>query len=93
MTQITDKLGGTVDVDTRPEVALLTRNIKFKGEDPVNSEDADHGAHIYIVGSDINMVHARIENIELTEVGQAGQVGRYPIYFKNVGVQNESSFL
>jgi hypothetical protein len=68
----------------RAEVGLLSRNIKFRG-DPKTSAANQYGAHIMLHAGGEKPVIGRIENIELTDVGQAFKLGRYPIHFHMSG--------
>ena len=63
-------------VDMRAEVGLLTRNIKIRGE--VKDELDTYGGHVKAYeGFEI----FRIEGAELTQMGQKGHKGRYPIHW------------
>ena len=121
---IEQTFGGTV-VETRAEVALLTRNVLIQGtkneefveeipacEQEFNSGGAfsdamqtcfagkfgeelgsdEMGAVIIISPKYKNqgLVEARISYTELTSVGQAFRVGRYPIHFHVTGNMNTS---
>ena len=70
----------------RAEVGLLSRNVVFRG-DPETSEENQYGAHIMLTGSGIS---GKFENIELTDVGQAFKLGRYPLHFHLSGNVNGS---
>ena len=65
----------------RAEVGLLSRNVKFRG-DPETSEANQFGAHIMLAGPGVK---GKFENIELTDVGQAFKLGRYPLHFHLAG--------
>ena len=65
----------TWEVDTRAEVALLSRNVTIQGDE--DSAQDGYGGHMMIMmGADIH-----ISGAELTNMGQAGELGRYPIHF------------
>jgi len=116
---------GDRTVETRGEVALLSRNVVIKGtmneqfvetlpacEEEFNSGGAfsdamqtcfagkfgeelgsdEMGAVIIISPKykNQNLVEARISYTELTSVGQAFRVGRYPIHFHVTGAMNTS---
>jgi hypothetical protein len=49
----------------RAEVALLSRNIVFKGADE-DSLDTNYGAHIMMMGSEKSGTIGRFSNLELT---------------------------
>jgi len=76
-------------MDMRTEVGLLTRNIVYRG-DPETSNKNMFGAHIMLHSPGDESVIGRIENIELTDVGQAFQLGRYPIHFHMIGTVHQS---
>jgi hypothetical protein len=80
---------GVVDIDMRCEVGLLTRNVVYRG-DPETSAENQFGAHIMLHSPGNESLIGRIENIELTDVGQAFQLGRYPIHFHMIGTVHNS---
>jgi len=61
---------GTKTMDMRTEVGLLTRNIVYRG-DPETSNKNMFGAHIMLHSPGDESVIGKIENVELTDVGQA----------------------
>ena len=66
---------GTVDaygIDRRAEVAILSRNIVIRGD---GSPD-EIGAHMMLTGTSA----AQISDVLFTNVGQGGQLGRYPFH-------------
>ncbi|XP_066276424.1 fibrocystin-L-like [Branchiostoma lanceolatum] len=101
-----------VTLETRGEVALLTRNVVIRGSDDASWHDEipaceegfdtgefatqtcfqgrfgeetgsdQFGGHVLIhqPEPDAGLVTARIEHVELTYVGQAFRLGRYPIH-------------
>lgn len=72
-------------IDMRAEVGLLTRNVKFRG-DPETSAKNQYGAHIMLHGmGEEESAVGKIMYIELTDVGQAFKLGRYPIHFHMLG--------
>lgn len=76
---------GTDDfIEMRAEVGLLTRNVVFRG-DPDSSNRNQYGAHIMLHSHGDDTSIGRIEYIELVDVGQAFQLGRYPIHFHMIG--------
>ncbi|MCW2960654.1 MAG: transrane domain containing protein [Thermoleophilia bacterium] len=79
-------LGGQ-QVDERAEVALLTRNVTFEGE-AASSADG-FGAQILVLDG----ASAKVANVELQRVGQAGILRRYPIHFHMLGDQGAGSYL
>ena len=79
----TDTLEDGQTYSIRAEVALLTRNIVFQGDS--NSESTLFGAHLMLHSSGDDSLTGRIENVEFRQVGQAFQLGRYPIHFHMIG--------
>jgi hypothetical protein len=73
----------------RAEIGLLTRNVKFRG-DPVNSPANEYGATIFLHSMGDDSLIARLEHIELENVGQAFKVGRYAIHFHMIGAVHKS---
>ena len=63
-------------VDMRAEVGLLTRNIKIRGQ--MKDEDDTYGGHIKAFEG---FETYRIQGVELTQMGQKGVKGRYPIHW------------
>ena len=73
----------------RAEVGLLTRNVIYRG-DPETSFKNQFGAHIMMHSHGDESLTGRIEYIEFTDVGQAFQLGRYPIHFHLIGTVSNS---
>ena len=66
--------------DFAVEVALLSRNILFDGgQNDDITEDTAHGGHLMISYTP-NVVQI-IEGVEISNFGQQGIIGRYPIHF------------
>lgn len=80
---------GSDTIDMRAEVGLLTRNVKFRG-DPETSAKNKYGAHIMLHAPGDEACIGRIMYIELTDVGQAFKLGRYPIHFHLIGTVAKS---
>jgi hypothetical protein len=81
---------GTSDtIEMRAEVGLLTRNVVFRG-DPETSALNQYGAHIMVHSPGDESSIGRISYVELTDVGQAFQLGRYPMHFHMIGTVNKS---
>ena len=55
-------------IDMRAEVGLLTSNVKFRG-DPENSFPNQYGATIFLHSEGDDSLVARLEYVELTDVG------------------------
>jgi parallel beta-helix repeat protein len=74
----------TKTLEMRAEVGLLSRNVVYKGADD-DSVEAQYGAHIMMHSHGDDSLTGRISYVELTQVGQAFQLGRYPIHFHMIG--------
>ena len=79
----------TKTLEMRAEVGLLTRNVVYKGADD-DSVANQYGAHIMLHSSGDDSLTGRFSYIELTQVGQAFQLGRYPIHFHMIGTLHNS---
>ncbi|XP_076070514.1 cell surface hyaluronidase CEMIP2-like isoform X1 [Mytilus galloprovincialis] len=76
------------NVDMRGEVAILTRNIKIRGEMELacptvngNCKDYTHdtfGGHVKVLR---HFKNVHIEGVELENMGQATSLGNYPLHF------------
>ena len=66
-------------LESRAEVALLTRNLKIYGD--ASSNSTSQGAAIKIVGS---RARGYFQDIELRYVGKNEVIGQYPIHWHNV---------
>lgn len=80
---------GSDTIDMRAEVGLLSRNVVFRG-DPETSTPNQYGATIFMHSAGDDSLVARLENIELTDVGQAFKLGRYAIHFHMIGAVHKS---
>ncbi len=69
---VTDKV-----VDERAEVGNLTRNILIQGADDSLWQNEQFGAHVMVMYPG----EARLDGVELTRVGQAGHLARYPFHW------------
>ncbi|MTI21964.1 T9SS type A sorting domain-containing protein [Fulvivirga sp. RKSG066] len=67
--------GGSLTLDERAEVGLLTRNILIMGENPGTD---GFGGHIIIRGMGSK---GRISGVELFQMGQKSRLGRYPVHW------------
>ena len=74
-------------VDERAEVALLSRNVTFEGEEQSSAQG--FGAQIMVMDG----ATARLSGVELQRVGQAGQLRRYPIHFHMLRDAGAGSYL
>jgi len=89
-TETPDPVGHPNDqVDLRAEIGLLSRNIKFRGN-PDDSRLDQYGANMFLHSEGDESLIARIENIELYQVGQAFKVGRYAIHYHMIGTVHKS---
>jgi hypothetical protein len=67
-----------IQIDQRAEVANLSRNITVSG---ATDSLGDFGGHMmFMTGSVV-----RLDNVEVTRMGQLGRVGRYPVHFHVLG--------
>ena len=76
-------------IDMRAEVGLLTRNVKFRGDQETSAKN-QYGATIFLHSEGDDSLVARLEYIELNEVGQAFKVGRYAVHFHMIGAVHKS---
>jgi len=75
-------------IDMRGEVGSLTRNIIVRGDLTEGTTLSDKwGGHIMVTGSRSS---ARIQGVELYNVGQSMNKARYPIHFHECGEQPTS---
>jgi hypothetical protein len=76
-----------VTLDTRAEIALLSRNVVIEGTD-----DAVDG-----LGGDLMMVgangRARLSWVEIRNMGRRGHLGRYPLHIHNLGDGGRNVFV
>jgi hypothetical protein len=79
----------TKSITMRAEVGLLTRNVVYKGAND-DSIKKRYGAHIMLHSHGDDSLTGRISYVELTQVGQAFQLGRYPIHFHMIGAVHNS---
>jgi len=83
---------GAETLEMRAEVGLLTRNVVYRG-DPETSKKNQYGAHIMMHSSGDESLTGKIAYIELNDVGQAFQLGRYPIHMHMIGTVHNSYVL
>jgi cell migration-inducing and hyaluronan-binding protein len=67
-----------VSVDERAEVGLLTRNITIQGD---TGTTPGYGGHMMILAG----ATARIEGVQLFQMGQRGHLARYPMHWHVAG--------
>lgn len=79
----------TKTMTMRAEVALLSRSVVYKGADD-DSAEAQYGAHIMLHSKGDESLIGRISYTEFFQVGQAFQLGRYPIHFHMIGTVHNS---
>jgi cell surface hyaluronidase len=82
----TQTFGGKT-LESRAEVALLSRNITVRGEEM--SSTSGFGAHIMLMSG----AKGRFQGIELMRVGQKRILGRYPIHYHMLGDGGDGSFI
>ena len=79
-------------LESRAEVALLSRNVVIRGDADTVVEGSDryrHGGHIMAMGAS----RIRLDSVELTRMGQAGVLLRYPVHFHLMGDAGNGSFI
>ena len=67
-----------LQLDERAQVGNITRNIVIQGADDVFWQNEGFGAHVMIMNLN-SVVH--IDGVEFNRVGQAGELGRYPMHW------------
>ncbi|MFK7942186.1 MAG: hypothetical protein AB8B85_04610, partial [Paracoccaceae bacterium] len=67
------------DLDLRAEVALLSRNVTIQGDED-STQDGYGGHTMVMMGAEMH-----IDGAELTQMGQAGALGRYPLHWHMLG--------
>ncbi|KAJ1563776.1 Fibrocystin-L, partial [Nowakowskiella sp. JEL0078] len=92
-------------IEIRAEVGLLSRNIVIEGDIsennqlPVTDARADlFGGHIIVfpANKSLGLASARFENVEIRNMGQAFQLGRYAVHFHQLGdvlMNNSESYV
>jgi len=65
----------TWDVDMRAEVGLLSRNVTITGDEDAHVDRI--GGHVMVADNATVM----ISGVELTRMGQYGELGRYPMHY------------
>jgi cell migration-inducing and hyaluronan-binding protein len=83
---VAQSFGGKT-LESRAEVALLTRNVVIRGEE-ASSKDG-FGGHVMIMDT----AKARFSNVEFTRLGQLGKLKRYPIHYHMQGDAGDGSFV
>ena len=79
-------------LQSRAEVARLTRNVTVQG----SRETADPSSSNYRFGGQVMAMgqsRVRLDSIELTRMGQAGILLRYPVHWHLMGNAGEGSFV
>lgn len=76
-------------IDMRAEVGLLTRNVKYQGSSYDSPQD-QYGAVFFLHSQGDDSLIARLDHIELHNVGQAFKVGRYAVHFHMIGAVHKS---
>lgn len=65
-------------IDERAAVGNLSRHIVIQGADDAAWANQGHGAHLMVMGLKSQV---QIDGVEFRRVGQAGQLGRYPVHW------------
>jgi cell surface hyaluronidase len=82
-------------LESRAEVALLSRNVTLRGEESSSSStgnssgETTFGAQIMLMSGS----KARLQGIELTRVGHKNTLRRYPIHFHMLADGGDGSFI
>lgn len=86
--QILNFNGSTKTFDQRAEIGLITRNITIKGQFITDPQNDGYGGYIMCMGDDNAMAspQARIENVNLFNMGQNGNKGSYPMHWHLCGL-------
>jgi hypothetical protein len=88
--EVESNIPGAPKTQIRAEVGVLTRNLKVKGSNDVDGSGEPgtegYGAHL------MHGEHAIYTYVELYWVGQAFQMGRYPLHLHLTGVNSQSKF-
>jgi hypothetical protein len=79
---------GSKTVEMRAEVGCITRNVKIQGDE--TSEANMYGVHIMTFSPGDDTSVSRISYTEVTQAGQAFNLGRYPIHFHLIGNVHQS---
>lgn len=83
---------GTATLDSRAEVVRLSRNVTLRGGastlDPT-SRDYQFGGQVMAMGPS----RIRLDSVELTRMGQAGILLRYPVHWHMMGAAGAGSFV
>ena len=77
-------------LDERAEVGNLTRNIVVQGADDTAWRNSGFGAQVMVMERQSSL---QLDGVELRRVGQAGQVGRYPIHWHLISYATDGSVL
>ena len=80
---------GDDTLEMRAEVGLLSRNVKYRGDEATTALN-QYGAHIMLASPGDESVIGKIENCEFFDVGQAFKLGRYPLHFHMIGTVTQS---
>ncbi len=74
-------------LESRAEVALLNRNIVIRGDETSNT--TGFGGHVMVMDSSL----AKLENVEITNMGQKNKLKRYPIHFHMQSIGSTGSLI
>lgn len=79
----TEEIGGKT-ISQHAEVGLLSRNIVIRGG--ASAATTSLGGHVMVHPGSV----ARVDNVELVNMGQAGRMARYPFHFHMMGSAPDS---
>jgi len=68
-------------VDERAEVGLLSRSIRIQGGPGSDLGQGGFGGHVMVLAGSV----ARIEGVEFYQMGQSGELARYPMHWHMAG--------
>ncbi len=75
-----------VTIDERAEIGLLSRNITLQGD--ASSATSGYGGHVMLMSG-----QAYVNSVEFFRMGQAGQIGRYPIHWHRLGDEARGQYI
>lgn len=82
----------TTLLESRAEVMRLSRNVVVRAEEATLVEGSDRyrfGGHIMAMGDS----RVRLDSVEVTRMGQAGALLRYPVHFHLMGDAGHGSYI
>jgi cell surface hyaluronidase len=74
-------------LESRAEIAMLNRHIVIRGDETSNT--TGFGGHVMVMDTSL----AKLENVEITNMGQQNKLKRYPVHFHMQGTGSNGSFI